>query len=112
MEYLKDMLRINRNIVECKLHEKWQRLFIRGGINRNIVECKFGSNKVKIKPFHELIETLWNVNSSIHSCNFSQPRINRNIVECKLLIKSGLETNKCELIETLWNVNPFCLSRC
>ena len=34
-------IRINRNIVECKLEKMNKALGIKPGINRNIVECKW-----------------------------------------------------------------------
>ena len=58
-------------------------------INRNIVECKSGIEIRSATMKNELIETLWNVNSSGR----------QNFID---KIK--------ELIETLWNVNGILLS--
>ena len=38
---LETALRINRNIVECKLYHSWFFRMLWHRINRNIVECKF-----------------------------------------------------------------------
>ena len=81
---------INRNIVECKLYSGTTIFRIGARINRNIVECKLCCFSLH-KPFiHELIETLWNVNS--YKLLFS--------------LKQFLE-----LIETLWNVNIIHINR-
>ena len=61
----------------------------------------------------ELIETLWNVNSSatIFSVVIGDG-INRNIVECKLFLRWRFDQCNFELIETLWNVNEADLIAC
>ena len=56
-------VRINRNIVECKLVKTTQKGDTEvTRINRNIVECKFSSSDAVFGSPLELIETLWNVN--------------------------------------------------
>ena len=53
-------------------------------INRNIVECKLVFYDEIKKGEQELIETLWNVNYvKVQYCNITGYGINRNIVECK-----------------------------
>ena len=57
--------RINRNIVECKLLSIAAERKRRQGINRNIVECKSSTDAlINLAAQLELIETLWNVNTS------------------------------------------------
>ena len=56
----KDVVRINRNIVECKA-DKFLSLCSQSGINRNIVECKVQTGCKRMCDFTVLIETLWNV---------------------------------------------------
>ena len=78
------LLRINRNIVECKvtcLLTIRTRLF---GINRNIVECKAFHTFTTVALYPVLIETLWNVKEVPKwAKQLQQKGINRNIVECK-----------------------------
>ena len=77
------LLRINRNIVECKAVNSVSGIAADFSINRNIVECK-----------GELLTVL----------KKSEKRINRNIVECKAG-RMGYSTRPASvLIETLWNV--------
>ena len=101
-------IRINRNIVECKVRNQHRICTGRPGINRNIVECKAGILPFRCFQPGVLIETLWNV--KIFVCAFRSGygiRINRNIVECK--VASGytkLESDSV-LIETLWNVKAY-----
>ena len=52
-------------------------------INRNIVECKFDLCYCTVIQKLELIETLWNVNYNGYPVHLILLRINRNIVECK-----------------------------
>ena len=61
MQDIAQALRINRNIVECKVSPPASRFFISSCINRNIVECKVYYVSVFRDPAHVLIETLWNV---------------------------------------------------
>ena len=78
------------------------------GINRNIVECKFTDNYNSYSRSDELIETLWNVNTTI---------MNEFIKKVSELIETLWNVNESsrshrlqstqELIETLWNVNNF-----
>ena len=57
-------IRINRNIVECKVVCDFNLKAIRTGINRNIVECKV-QQSIFVSPSKiVLIETLWNVKMS------------------------------------------------
>ena len=55
----------------------------------------------------ELIETLWNVNTSAaEEPSGDAQGINRNIVECKWQLAAKINRIlRQELIETLWNVN-------
>ena len=53
-------------------------------INRNIVECKDGSIIFSVDMDTVLIETLWNVKSIPTPGIPCGPGINRNIVECKV----------------------------
>ena len=100
------ILRINRNIVECKDRRYCRSYFSGYCINRNIVECKASitstivtyafvlietSWNVKHTTVEEsetvctvLIETSWNVKKNAYK-NYDESRlcINRNIVECK-----------------------------
>ena len=60
-------------------------------INRNIVECKYIKQVTGETDPSELIETLWNVNST----------------------KRAYHGESCtELIETLWNVNALHSTKC
>ena len=54
-------IRINRNIVECKVLYNIVSLNTFPSINRNIVECKGLLVASDLAAFHVLIETLWNV---------------------------------------------------
>ena len=79
-------LRINRNIVECKLYRLYDFCFFCLRINRNIVECKFYRDCPETSEQIVLIETLWNVNDITGILRKTlYAGINRNIVECKLL---------------------------
>ena len=53
----------------------------------------------------ELIDTLWNVNQGNLPCGKSPLWINRYIMECKCQTAIYLLAGKPELIDTLWNVN-------
>ena len=78
------LLRINRNIVECKsVLRLLPKLLV-----SELIETLWNVNPVKACEEYyvnlELIETLWNVNCFIDLCNSgTETRINRNIVECK-----------------------------
>ena len=97
-------------------------------INRNIVECKLYSRSCRCSCILVLIETLWNVNIENYDRTEEwSDRINRNIVECKSEYVPAVSTwsscinrniVECKfgknvaafyhthvLIETLWNVN-------
>ena len=63
---------INRNIVECKVHNSRLGGSRRKCINRNIVECKDGMNLVLVDGDKVLIETLWNV-KKINSIYYFEP---------------------------------------
>ena len=53
-------------------------------INRNIVECKVASGYTKLESDSVLIETLWNVKNLRAPRKLTEEQsINRNIVECK-----------------------------
>ena len=60
-EYLRNVVRINRNIVECKGICQWVATSSTNSINRNIVECKERCVRVVLYAGPVLIETLWNV---------------------------------------------------
>ena len=53
-------------------------------INRNILECKAGYVNDGIFDELVLIETYWNVKRSPAAEPASDPSINRNILECKV----------------------------
>ena len=77
-------IRINRNILECKVKSAVRLIFHTCRINRNILECKDA------------------LRSSGACCD---PCINRNILECKDKITQGEDTRDGSvLIETYWNV--------
>ena len=61
-------VRINRNIVECKVYYSSYRLVLSVRINRNIVECKVRNAHKAVRVGFVLIETSWNV-KSIRSSN-------------------------------------------
>ena len=61
--------RINRNIVECKGHIFYTCPGAFECINRNIVECKAFEPSIHLLLYFVLIETLWNVKSSIAALN-------------------------------------------
>ena len=90
---------INRNIVECKVHEDVHSDPHELRINRNIVECKVMSAKSFTLKKSVLIETSWNVKSLSALLFHKSFRINRNIVECKDI----------SLMEWLWTV--WCINR-
>ena len=77
------MLRINRNIVECKVSLVLEQIVSMTSINRNIVECKDVIVKI---------------------CRIVNISINRNIVECKGAFFFPRWDYYFVLIETLWNV--------
>ena len=58
---LRQLLRINRNIVECKVMQNCIGGWERESINRNIVECKVNTFSLEAHDIIVLIETLWNV---------------------------------------------------
>ena len=78
-------LRLNRNILECKLARYTLAVNRRFSLNRNILECKCPLSKVMLSGSVVLIETYWNVNQDrlalVKDCGFC---LNRNILECKL----------------------------
>ena len=53
----------------------------------------------------ELIDTLWNVNKDIRNYIKRHRRINRYIMECKYWSRYTTTDVNDELIDTLWNVN-------
>ena len=69
-------------------------------INRNIVECK-GRKVITWKRRKAvLIETLWNVKSSVCGCFWTECScINRNIVECKADTGIGVNMSVTVLID-------------
>ncbi len=77
-------LRINRNILECKVVYMLYHPARDWGINRNILECKGGKSSLCHVSHSVLIETYWNVKSGglFLVCLF-KTGINRNILECK-----------------------------
>ena len=54
---------------------------------------------------NELIDTLWNVNTTASANIKTINRINRYIMECKFVENIGKINPDLELIDTLWNVN-------
>ena len=54
-------VRINRNILECKVKKGGLQAEWLVRINRNILECKVGSHCQSYKGILVLIETYWNV---------------------------------------------------
>ena len=71
--------------MECKSPLGYLALFLLLRINRNIVECKWQNGLQTLPEGLVLIETLWNVNYiTCWVCQVWCFRINRNIVECKL----------------------------
>ena len=61
---VKDLVkRINRNILECKVHYSSPAFLGSGCINRNILECKGIHAEDKVGFVAVLIETYWNVKS-------------------------------------------------
>ena len=85
-------LRINRNIVECKVVFKlvldfYFRVLIETSWNVKINKAISIVNSAVV-----LIETSWNVKEYYISSEMYKRRINRNIVECK-----GVTHNKDEL---------------
>ena len=81
--------RINRNIVECKFKPFARYFFIDG----ELIETLWNVNSSHHLPvpllLRELIETLWNVNDSLGEFFRGTMRINRNIVECKSTLQNG-----------------------
>ena len=80
-------------------------------INRNIVECKV--HRMLYGQYWKtvLIETLWNVKTIIPNiCKVGDIRINRNIVECKVDHLYDHLSESLVLIETLWNVKLLTLT--
>ena len=55
--------------------------------------------------FHELIDTLWNVNKDAKKVILEYSGINRYIMECKFAAGVLVSSTSKELIDTLWNVN-------
>ena len=77
-------MRINRNIVECKVCRYSSRICRSLRINRNIVECKDSPGFELGQDTRVLIETLWNVKKDTSlGASADEIGINRNIVECK-----------------------------
>ena len=124
------LIRINRNILECKDVIMKSKNCLDTCINRNILECK----GLQIRPLQStmrvLIETYWNVKKSIYTKSMNRPlvlietywnvkthfqsalprtlRINRNILECKADRWSFRHADRAYvLIETYWNVKTF-----
>ena len=54
-------------------------------INRNIVECKVTFAELEAENDSVLIETLWNVKIQFGENLLDYSGINRNIVECKAI---------------------------
>ena len=80
------VIRINRNILECKLNSFQCDQQSRDGINKNILECKSFASLSRIV------------------CVIC---INRNILECKFFLLLGGMLILGVLIETYWNVNKI-----
>ena len=82
-------------------------------INRNIVECKVIALITGLFSISVLIETLWNVKlNTLTTVFLADVSINRNIVECKVEMSFLPITFKRVLIETLWNVKEINLFVC
>ena len=58
-----------------------------------------------MEELSELIDTLWNVNTSLFGISNLITRINRYIMECKCDFSCLGDDIFTELIDTLWNVN-------
>ena len=75
-------------------------------INRYIMECKSSKIGGAFKAVGELIDTLWNVNTSAaEEPSGDAQGINRYIMECKSGRGEIYQSLCQELIDTLWNVN-------
>ena len=103
-------MRINRNIVECKCYDEAKASMIDLELIETLWNVNTTEYRIMAELVTELIETLWNVNKagSVRKRK-SRLGINRNIVECKC---NGYIINRllcAELIETLWNVNNIFL---
>ena len=77
------IMRINRNILECKVVILADTCGYISRINRNILECKVKGDTMN---------------------NDQLTSINRNILECKAYINSYAPGCDMVLIETYWNV--------
>ena len=99
---------INRNIVECKVRYRSYSLASLLRINRNIVECKVVIGLRYFRSGYVLIETLWNVKALQRH---EGPRIHRVLIETLWNVKKAIEYQKSGkakvLIETLWNVKQY-----
>ena len=69
------------------------------------MECKYTCYIIAFLTFHELIDTLWNVNKSVLPISSTLKGINRYIMECKYSRNECMIVRLLELIDTLWNVN-------
>ena len=96
---------INRNILECKVHQDTLDWVVSHCINRNILECKDGQ-MVRLRT------VAYRINRNILECKvqiFIRRRkntnsINRNILECKGKSHLRCISRSSVLIETYWNV--------
>ena len=100
------LMRINRNIVECK-----ERSRSRTGTRMHVLietlwNVKYHRCDECLRYRSVLIETLWNVKQRSGLRSFrADYGINRNIVECKVRGSLFVATMYTPvLIETLWNV--------
>ena len=75
-------------------------------INRNIVECKFRINRNPLVLITVLIETLWNVNKTqILLQELSALVLIETLWNVNFIAQTFIDTCGYVLIETLWNVN-------
>ena len=77
------VVRINRNILECKARKSADNYKMQHSINRNILECKDDSSTDE---------------------RVQKSSINRNILECKGILENAMIIFYIVLIETYWNV--------
>ena len=94
--------------MECKVRYRSYSLASLLRINRNIVECKVVIGLRYFRSGYVLIETLWNVKALQRH---EGPRIHRVLIETLWNVKKAIEYQKSGkakvLIETLWNVKQY-----
>ena len=91
-------------------------------INRNILECKVKEKFLISRKPVVLIETYWNVKKAvIASVTISETRINRNILECKELSGNAIRSWSAGINRNILECKdrrqydgttlPFCINR-